>query len=58
VALLPSRPFEAALGITPAALAAEAEAATTFPTALREPMPGQLPEPVFDFILAPNSERS
>ncbi|MER8480813.1 MULTISPECIES: DUF309 domain-containing protein [unclassified Mesorhizobium] len=55
VAPLPSRPFEAALGMTPAALAVHAEAATTFPAVLREPMPGQ-PEPVFDFILAPKSE--
>lgn len=57
VALLPSRPFEAALGITPAALAVEAEAATTFPTALQEPTPGQLPEPVLNIILAPKSAR-
>lgn len=56
VALLPSRPFEAALGMTPAALAVEAEAATTFPTVVRDPTPGQMPEPVFDFILTPKSE--
>ncbi|BCH12313.1 hypothetical protein MesoLj131c_65710 (plasmid) [Mesorhizobium sp. 131-3-5] len=56
VALLPSRPFEAAIGLTPAALAVEAEAAITSPTVLRDPMPGQLPEPVYDFILAPKSE--
>ncbi|MER9876785.1 DUF309 domain-containing protein [Mesorhizobium sp. M0195] len=55
VAPLPSRPFEAALGMTPAKLAVHAETATTFPAVLREPMPGQ-PEPVFDFILAPKSE--
>lgn len=56
VALLPSRLFEAAIGMTPDALAIEAEAASTFPTVLRDPTPGQLPEPVFDFILAPKSE--
>ncbi|WP_245318402.1 MULTISPECIES: DUF309 domain-containing protein [unclassified Mesorhizobium] len=54
VALLQSRLFEAAIGMTPAALAVEAEAATTLPVVLREPMPG-LPEPVFNFILAPKS---
>ncbi|UVK48287.1 DUF309 domain-containing protein (plasmid) [Mesorhizobium sp. AR07] len=58
VALLPSRFFEAAIGMTPAALAVEAKAATTLPTALREQTPGQLPQPVFDFILAPKSESS
>jgi len=52
---MPSRPFEAALGMTPAALAVHAEAATTSPAVLRGLMPGQ-PEPVFDFILAPKSE--
>lgn len=57
MALLPSPPFEGALGITPAALAVEAEAATTFPTALREPAAGQLPQPVYYFILAPKSGR-
>ncbi|BCG83344.1 hypothetical protein MesoLj113b_68860 (plasmid) [Mesorhizobium sp. 113-3-3] len=56
VALLPSRLFEAALGMTLAALAVDAEAATTFPAVLREPTPGQ-PESVFDFILAPKSGR-
>lgn len=55
VALLLSRPFEAAIGMTPAALAVDAEAATTLAVVLREPTPG-LPEPVFDFILAPKSE--
>ncbi|RUZ71394.1 DUF309 domain-containing protein [Mesorhizobium sp. M7A.F.Ca.US.006.01.1.1] len=54
VGLLPSRLVEAAIGMTPAALAVEAEAATTFPTVLRDPTPGRRPEPVFDFILAPN----
>ncbi|MFK0690915.1 DUF309 domain-containing protein [Mesorhizobium sp. IMUNJ 23033] len=49
---LPSRGFEAALGMTPAALAVYAEAATTSPPVLREPTLNQ-PEPVFDFILAP-----
>ncbi|ANT54292.1 hypothetical protein A6B35_29950 (plasmid) [Mesorhizobium amorphae CCNWGS0123] len=56
VGLLPSRPFEAAIGMTPAALAVEAETATTFPAVLREPAAGQLPEPVYDFLLAPKSE--
>lgn len=55
MAIPPSRPFEAALGMTPAAVAAEAEAAKNFPTALPEPKPGQLPQPAFDFILEPNS---
>lgn len=56
VALLPSRLFEAAIGMKPAPPAVEAEAATTLPVVLREPMPGQPPQPVFDFILAPKSE--
>jgi hypothetical protein len=54
VALLPSRPFEAAIGMTPAALAVHSEAATTLPAALPAPTPGH-PEPVFNFILAPKS---
>ncbi|TPJ38283.1 DUF309 domain-containing protein [Mesorhizobium sp. B2-6-5] len=52
---LPSRFFEDALGMTPAALAVYAETATTSPAVLREPMLNK-PEPVFDFILAPKSE--
>lgn len=55
VAPLSSRPFEAALGMTPAALAVHSEAATASPAVLRETMPGR-PEAVFDFILAPRSE--
>ncbi|ANT54464.1 hypothetical protein MEA186_01356 [Mesorhizobium amorphae CCNWGS0123] len=55
VTSLPSRPFEAALGMTPAALAVHAEAAVTSPAVLREPMRDQ-PDPVFDFILAPRYE--
>jgi hypothetical protein len=51
----PSRLFDVALGMPTAALAEYAEAATTSPAVLREPMPGQ-PKPVFDFILAPKSE--
>lgn len=55
VTSLPSRPFEDALGMTPAALAVHAEATVTSPAVLREPMLGQ-PDPVFDFILAPGYE--
>lgn len=50
----PARIFADALGMTPAALAEYAEAATTPPAVLRKKMLGQ-PEPVFDFILAPKS---
>ena len=52
---VPSHLFEAALGMPLAVLAEYAEAATTPPAFLQEPVRGQ-PEPVFDFILAPRSE--
>ncbi|MER8948066.1 DUF309 domain-containing protein [Mesorhizobium sp. M0809] len=54
VVTMPSRLFETALGMTPAALAEYAEAAVTS-RVLPEPKPDQ-PEPVFDFILAPKLE--
>jgi hypothetical protein len=52
---VPSHLFETALGMPPAVLAECAEAATTPPIFLHEPVRGQ-PVPVFDFILAPRSE--
>jgi hypothetical protein len=52
---VPSHLFEAALGMPPAVLAEHAEAVTTRPAFLQEPVSGQ-PEPVFDFILAPRFE--
>jgi hypothetical protein len=55
VSRVPDRLFEVALGMPPVVLAEYAEAATTPPTLLQEPTPGQ-PGPVFDFILAPRSE--
>ncbi|MER9236665.1 DUF309 domain-containing protein, partial [Mesorhizobium sp. M0622] len=55
VVTVPSRLFETALGMTPAALAEYAEAAVTTRAILPEPKPDQ-PEPVFDFILAPKLE--
>ena len=54
VVTMPSRLFENALGMTPAALAEYAEAAVTS-RVLPEPKPDH-PEPVFDFILAPKLE--
>ncbi|WP_348629848.1 hypothetical protein [Mesorhizobium sp. M7A.F.Ca.US.010.02.1.1] len=54
VVMMPSRLFETALGMTPAALAECAEAAVPS-RILPEPKPDQ-PEPVFDFILAPRLE--
>ncbi|MER8672157.1 DUF309 domain-containing protein [Mesorhizobium sp. M1156] len=57
VALLPSRLFEAALGITLAALAVDAEAATTFPTFLREPCLASCLTP-FSISFSPKSESS
>ena len=54
VVMVPSRLFETALGMTPAALAEYAEAAVTSRVVLPEPKPDE-PEPVFDFILAPKS---
>ncbi|MER9548336.1 DUF309 domain-containing protein [Mesorhizobium sp. M0322] len=55
VVRVPGGPFEEALGMTPAALAAHAQAVVAYPVVPREPKPAQ-PEPVFDFILAPVSE--
>ncbi|WP_244441241.1 DUF309 domain-containing protein [Mesorhizobium sp. STM 4661] len=46
--------FERALGMSPAALAEHAEAAARTPAALQATALGQ-PQPVFDFILGPNS---
>jgi hypothetical protein len=51
---LPDRAFERALGMSPAALAERAEAATRIPSDLQATAPGQ-PQPVFNFILGPNS---
>ncbi|MER9226251.1 DUF309 domain-containing protein [Mesorhizobium sp. M0664] len=55
VVTVPSRHFETALGMTPAALAEYAEAAVTSRVFLPELNPDQ-PEPIFDFILAPKLE--
>lgn len=46
--------FERALGMSPAALAEQAEAAARIPAALQATALGQ-PQPVFDFILGPSS---
>jgi Domain of unknown function (DUF309) len=51
---LPDRAFERALGMSPAALAEYAEAASRIPAALQATAPGQ-PQPVFNFILGSNS---
>jgi Domain of unknown function (DUF309) len=51
---LPDRAFERALGMSPPALAERAEAATRIPSDLQATAPGQ-PQPVFNFILGPNS---
>ena len=51
---LPDRAFERALGMSPAALAERVEAATRIPPDLQATAPGQ-PQPVFNFILGPNS---
>ena len=51
---LPDRAFERALGMSPAALAECAEAAIRIPADLQATAPGQ-PQPVFNFILGPNS---
>jgi hypothetical protein len=53
-AALPDRAFERALGMSPAALAECAEAATRIPADLHAAAPGQ-PQPVFNFTLGPNS---
>ena len=50
----PDRAFECALGMSPAALAECAEAATRIPADLQATAPGQ-PQPVFNFILGSNS---
>jgi len=51
---VPDRAFECALGMSPAALAEYAEAASRIPAALEATAPGQ-PQPVFNFILGSNS---
>jgi hypothetical protein len=51
---VPDRDFERALGTSPAALAEYAEAATRSPADLQATAPGQ-PQPVFNFVLGPNS---
>jgi Domain of unknown function (DUF309) len=51
---VPDRAFERALGMSPAALAECAEAATRIPADLQVTAPGQ-PQPVFNFVLGPNS---
>jgi hypothetical protein len=51
---VPNRAFERALGMSPAALAECAEAATRIPADLQATAPGQ-PQAVFNFILGPKS---
>jgi len=51
---LPDRAIERALGMSPAALAECAEAATRILSDVQATAPGQ-PQPVFNFILGPNS---
>jgi predicted metal-dependent hydrolase len=51
---LPDRAFERALGMSPTAVAECAEAATRVPADLQATAPGE-PQPVFNFILGPNS---
>ena len=51
---VPDSAFERALGMSPAALAECAEAATRIPADSQATAPGQ-PQPVFNFILGPNS---
>ena len=53
---VPDRAFERALGMSPAALAECAEAATRIPADSQATAPGQ-PQPVFNFILGSNSRR-
>ena len=50
----PNRAFECALGMSPVALAECAEAAIRIPAHLQATAPGQ-PQPVFNFVLGPNS---
>jgi predicted metal-dependent hydrolase len=54
---LPDRAFERALGMSHAALAECAEAATRTPADLQATAPGQ-PQPVFHFILGADSRRT
>ena len=54
---VPHSAFERALGMSPAALAECAEAATRIPAELQAAAPGQ-PQPVFNFILGPSSRGS
>jgi hypothetical protein len=54
---VPDRAFESALGMSPAALAECAEAATRIPADLQATAPGQ-PQPVFNFILGAISRRA
>jgi Domain of unknown function (DUF309) len=54
---VPDRAFERALGMSPAALAECAEAATRIPADLQAAALGQ-PQPVFNFILGANSRRT
>ena len=51
---VPDRAFERALGMSPAALAEYAEAASRIPAVLQATVPGQ-PQPVFNFNLGPIS---
>ena len=51
---VPDSAFERALGMSPAALAECAEAATRIPADLQATAPEQ-PQPVFNFVLGPNS---
>jgi predicted metal-dependent hydrolase len=57
LAKVPNRAFERALGMSPAALAECAEAATRIPADLQATAPGR-PQPVFNFILGANSRRT
>jgi hypothetical protein len=54
---VPDRAFERALGMSPGTLAEYAEAATRIPADLQATAPGQ-PQPVFNFVLGPNSRRT
>jgi hypothetical protein len=54
LAKMPDRAFDRALGMSPAALAERAEAATRIPADLQATAPGQ-PQPAFNFILGANS---
>ena len=57
LAKVPNRAFERALGMSPAALAECAEAATRIPADLQATAPGR-PQPVFNFIFGANSRRT